>query len=447
MSPARREAAPKRSRVRRVDAPLQLDAAVSHDGATRSGPALSFTTPAARWAYAVSVPVVWPPAAHWVHERDGLLRIQMGMVEGRLSILAVDSAGTTVIDETVVDSCAVPFDVDLVSAPLGACATVTFRNARSDGQPSRAHASGAEAIDLGPAPLGDDLDAPAGLALRPVDDWARYYGSPVSLEDRRRRARYNRLDHVKRMPWLSGLTVNVYPNDDLSRALYISGLYEPAALLLLQRVLGPGATFIDAGANVGLFSLLASRWVGETGRVLACEPSRREHARLVEHMALNRTTNITPLRYAIGSREGTAQLRVAAFPNAGHNTLGASFAYDTVLTEAVETVEVVSLDRLVRMHQLTRVDAIKMDIEGSEYAALVGARLLLDEFRPVVILESSRAALANCGTTPELVMALLGGARYAVHRIAPNGELLTRPLGDVALDENIVAVPVEGQQI
>ena len=76
------------------------------------------------------------------------------------------------------------------------------------------------------------------------------------------------LDRVKRMPWFEGLELFIRPDEDLSRAVYVSGTYEPASLLAMKRLLPAGGVFVDVGANVGLYSMLASRWVGSEGRVL-----------------------------------------------------------------------------------------------------------------------------------------------------------------------------------
>lgn len=404
---------------------------------------LAFTTPPEPWAYAASLRSAWPPSARWTQEQDGCVRVRLRVIEGRVSVLALD-ADAAVIDEVVADSGGAIADIDLVSLPLDACDEIVIRNARSDGMPSRVEVAGVECIDLGPPQKpGDELSPPADPTLRPMADWWAYYGVVRSLPDRVRAARYERLDHVNCMPWLEGLKVRVFPNDDLSRAVYISGLYEPSTLLVLQRILRPGSTFIDLGANTGLFSMLASRWVEAGGHVYALEPSQREYGRLLDHLTLNGLSNVTAVRLAAGGRDGFAPLRVARFPNAGHNTLGASFAYADVPMERVESVATTTLDRFVHEYGLTRIDAIKMDIEGSEYDALSNATAVLDRFRPILIVELSRGALAGFGKTPEAVIELLASAAYGVYRIGPSAELIRLAPDEAAPDGNVVAVPVE----
>jgi FkbM family methyltransferase len=444
MSAGSEPLSPTQEARRRVADAFPLERAFTHAAATiTSLRPLSFLTPPGRWQYGVSLPAAWPPSASWIHERDGSIRVRFRLIDGCVSVLALSSAGD-VIDEVIVDSTTTPVDVELASAPLGTCHEVVVRNARSDEAPSRVEIVGVECVDLGPVqPSGDELGAPADLRLRPIDDWARYYGWGRSFVERVRSARYAALDRVKWMPWLEDLSVQIYPNDDLSRALHLSGLYEPSTMLVLQRVLGPGGVFMDVGANAGLFSMLASRWVGPDGRVFAFEPSEREIGRLLDHLTRNGLKNVTAVRQAVGNLDGSALLRVAPFPNAGLNTLGASFAYPGISTERIETVNTTTLDRFVEKERLERVDAIKMDIEGGEHAALSGCVEVLRRFRPVLILEVSRAALAGCGTTPAQVVELLTAARYKVCRIGSVAELIPLVPGEVAPEGNVVALPVE----
>jgi FkbM family methyltransferase len=126
--------------------------------------------------------------------------------------------------------------------------------------------------------------------------------------------------------WHDKLKVTIYLGNDLSRCLYVGGTYEPNEFMFLSQVLEPGMTFIDVGANDGLYTLFAARRVGANGKVLAIEPSRREFARLERNVRLNRLMNVQALRVAASDREDWAVLRLAGFGHEGQNTLG-GFAY------------------------------------------------------------------------------------------------------------------------
>src|SRR5262249_53984712 len=156
------------------------------------------------------------------------IRVCLRVLEGDVSVIAVDATATGVIDEIRIGAADTPATIELVCTPLGRCQTIVFRNGPEQTERGRVIIESVECVDLGPAESGDPLTAPDALRLRPVGRWTRYYGTPdFPSTERHRAARYAKLKRVKRMPWIEQLQVYVYPNDDLSRALYISGLYEP----------------------------------------------------------------------------------------------------------------------------------------------------------------------------------------------------------------------------
>lgn len=204
------------------------------------------------------------------------------------------------------------------------------------------------------------------------------------------------------LAWLSGVKVHVSSADETLRDLFFKGQFEPCEFHYLDQVLKPGMTFVDVGANLGLYSLFASKKVGPQGSVLALEASAREFSKLQKNILLNRATNVRALRCAAADAVGVAQMKIADEVHAGHNTLG-EFIWNTAL-DAVETVDSCALDQIVFTERLHRLDVIKMDIEGSELAALRGARNTLLRWHPDLLIEVSERTrtdvsqfLADCG--------------------------------------------------
>src|SRR5205823_825689 len=144
----------------------------------------------------------------------------------------------------------------------------------------------------------------------------------------------------------------------------------------------------------------------------------------------------------ITDHESAVELRVAAFPNAGHNTLG-HFSHPSVQTDHIETVAATTLDSFILRCGLTHVDVMKIDIEGAECAALTGAAEILARFRPVLIVEISRAALGQSDAAVAQLVNVLARASYRVCVIDRNGQLTPSPSGHLPADGNIVAVPEE----
>src|SRR5262249_7628131 len=137
------------------------------------------------------------------------------------------------------------------------------------------------------------------------------------------------------MHWHDDLRVQLYLSNDESKQVFVGGCLDPNEFALLDRVLKYGMTFVDVGANDGLYSLFAARRVGQSGQVGGFEPSRREFGRFMENIRLNGLTNVHARQVALGDTKGTASLSIAEDEHAGQNTLG-RFAYAVELTRKEE---------------------------------------------------------------------------------------------------------------
>jgi FkbM family methyltransferase len=281
------------------------------------------------------------------------------------------------------------------------------------------------------------------LAAKPVVElfpgWVLGSGQRADAATQFRRELWPLLRSPFAVPWLENSQLLLYPGNETSRSVFVTGRYEPNEFFLLQRILKPGMTFIDAGANMGLYSVFAARRVGPRGMVLAIEPSGRELAILEKNVKLNALSNVRTQRKALSDRAAVVELSVAPLEKSGHNTLGA-FAYDTALDHR-ERVQTEKLDDLVHSEGLSRVDVIKMDIEGAEMAALRGAEETLRQFKPVLLLELSDRALQHQETNSLEVLALLDQHGYRIFCFDPAVgspvPLKPRPHFD---SENVVAV-------
>ena len=288
------------------------------------------------------------------------------------------------------------------------------------------------------------LNLPAETVLKPMPRWSRFFGgSDPDLESRVRDARFSRLAAPRSMRWLHGLELVIVPQEETSRAVYVSGVYEPCTTSVLRVLLSEGNTCIDVGANVGIVSLLASRWVGPTGRVISFEPSAREFARLREHIERNALANVRAVHAALGRHDGTATLQVAGPVNAGHNTLETQFVYPEVTAAYSETASVVRLDNFVSANGVAKVDVIKVDVEGSEHKVIEGAQRTIARDRPALLIEMTGPATAPGHLGRLNIEASLRHLGYAF--VAIDGESASlRHVNDfTAVAENFLAAPPE----
>lgn len=187
--------------------------------------------------------------------------------------------------------------------------------------------------------------------------------------------------------------------------LYLSGEAEPLVQEILVKWLRPGMVFYDLGANIGLFSLLAARIVGENGRVFSFEPDAEVAARLRRNIGRNNFANVTVVEAGLWSSSGNVQF-VAADSSSPDRGTGRFIDGESPNSTPARCV---SLDDFIA--GAPPPDAIKCDIEGAEIEALRGAEKLLRAGRPWVLCEThsesndrtARELLGNLGYNVESV--------------------------------------------
>jgi FkbM family methyltransferase len=168
----------------------------------------------------------------------------------------------------------------------------------------------------------------------------------------------------------------------LSRMIH--GKFESAETMFLIQRTKPGTTAVDAGANVGLFTIPLARAVGSAGTVLAFEPSPDNVERLRRNIALNALTNVAVYEAALGETCGKAWLQVEGDP-AYHALLPAGSEQH----DGVVQVNILRLDDAWIDAGRPLVSVVKVDVEGSEGRVLRGAEALLEACRPTLLIEAA----------------------------------------------------------
>lgn len=241
--------------------------------------------------------------------------------------------------------------------------------------------------------------------------------SKWAWQRRLRRLFLSRVGQPFLVEWVEGLRLWLHPADDMTDLLVRTGVFEPNEMTWYAGAVQQGMTIIDAGANAGLYTMLASRRVGTDGRVIAIEASPREQGRLREHVLLNGLENVTIVPRAVGDQEGAGQLRIAQWPHAGQNTLG-DFVYRGVETQMYAPVDITTVDRIVAELELDRVDLIKIDTEGADAKVLRGAMMTLKRYRPGVLIEVNDPTLAHQGCHSRDIWRVLTELDYDIYEFS-----------------------------
>ena len=162
--------------------------------------------------------------------------------------------------------------------------------------------------------------------------------------------------------------------DLIQRHLYFFGTWEPNISNWICNTLREGDCFIDIGANIGHYSLLASGLVGAHGSVLAIEAAQWIHSILDRHVALNRRHNIRTVQVAAAAARGVVKLFPGRADNIGKTSM---IARDS---EPVD-VPALPLTEILRDDEIARTRIIKIDVEGAEVQVLRGLSPLLPRLR------------------------------------------------------------------
>ena len=167
--------------------------------------------------------------------------------------------------------------------------------------------------------------------------------------------------------------------------------------------------FVDVGANVGNYSVLASRQVGATGLVAGFEPVAGTYARLLEHLAINGAANVIPFNAAVAAEEGMAEMAFSA--DSGLSHLGHP---GPTGAQQSQRCAVLTLDRVLPALLGEReIDLMKIDVEGAELLALRGAGQLLRTRRiKRLFIEIFPENLARFGATREELWSYLEAVGY-----------------------------------
>jgi FkbM family methyltransferase len=173
----------------------------------------------------------------------------------------------------------------------------------------------------------------------------------------------------------------------IGRTLILFGCREEDHRIILQKVLKPGMTVLDIGANIGYYAMMERGLVGASGRIIAVEPASGNIATLRRNVALNGYQNIDFFHMAISDQDGTSELLISPFSNLHSFHARTDAERQTGEIEVVETRTVPSMTA-----EFGSFDLIRMDVEGHEVEVFNGMLDAVEagELAPMVVFETHR---------------------------------------------------------
>jgi FkbM family methyltransferase len=188
--------------------------------------------------------------------------------------------------------------------------------------------------------------------------------------------------------------------------------YEGELFALILKKVKPGHTFLDIGAHVGFFSMIAAKLVGESGTVYSFEMNPENYSRLVANMSLNNFKNIRPHNWAVSDDSKPVLFWVNQDNDGGHSLWDCGkHLFNEKSRSSPQKMASYSI-ALDHYDSFDKVHFIKMDIEGSEVLALNGMINLLKKNLPIVTLEINNFGLSQMGHSYRDVRELMGKIGY-----------------------------------
>ncbi len=168
-----------------------------------------------------------------------------------------------------------------------------------------------------------------------------------------------------------GLKLRLYPSQNYCDCqIVMHGLHhEEDELAIFAKVVAGRRSFVDIGANVGIYTLIAAQNMARDGKIVAFEPAPDTSEKLVKNIALNQIGGATVLRQAVGEAEATLRLHVVAAHNVGCNSLSDALGED--VKGGGFDVPVTTLHAALGKLGVRRIDVLKIDVEGFEDRALL----------------------------------------------------------------------------
>ena len=182
-------------------------------------------------------------------------------------------------------------------------------------------------------------------------------------------------------------------------------IHEEATTALFKKIVKPGDVVLDLGANIGYFTLLAARLVGERGRVYAFEPEPTNFRYLRKNIEMNNYRNVFAYSKGVSNMSGKTRLFICPY-DSGHHTINKPGGikkyrpdYDGEIKEI--EIDVVIADDFLK-GKVEKVDVIKIDIEGAEVLAFNGMKKILKGNQNVkIFLEFFPLLIQEMGDSPE----------------------------------------------
>ncbi len=215
---------------------------------------------------------------------------------------------------------------------------------------------------------------------------------------------------------VNGFDMLMFVNEDVGRLAWLFGTFEEQETVFFQQQIRPDDLCLDVGGNLGYFSLLMARTASE-GSVHVFEPIPLNAALIETNAQLNDIDNIVVNRCGVSDQVGETEFSVAV--DSAYSSMHAS---RTMAESRRIAIRLETIDAYCSKHALSKVDIVKVDVEGAEALVIEGATDLFTDKgrRPrLVMLELYDSNLAPFGSSVLAIVKRMQEFGYQAHVLRP----------------------------
>lgn len=201
--------------------------------------------------------------------------------------------------------------------------------------------------------------------------------------------------------------------DLLTRHMLFFGFYQEDVLLALKNLLKKDDVMLDIGAHHGLMAIIASRAVGQKGKVISFEPNPYARVYFKDNLKLNNVKNAKIEPIGLMDKKGLLKF----FPQKGRVSWNSSFFEQFVLPNKKVTpvlVKVMTLDEYVKKFSIIP-NLLKIDVEGAEFLVLKGGKKTISRYHPIIIMEFNELSAKKAGVSISQITNLLKRRGYCFY--------------------------------
>jgi len=196
-------------------------------------------------------------------------------------------------------------------------------------------------------------------------------------------------------------------NDNLG--LSINPVYGESDTEFVKKIIKKSDVVLDIGANIGYYTLIFAKLVGDSGKVFSFEPESENFKILKKNVEINGYNNVILEQKIVSNNDGISTLYVSE--KAGSHRIYKSDDY----IQSFE-IESISVDNYLEKNNINKIDFIKIDVEGAELNVLQGIQKILDSNEHIILFtEFSPNQIKSCGLEPTDMINFLLNNKFKIY--------------------------------